>query len=368
MAINNTNNYLISVITPCYQIDMDLFVTCYESLKKQTIGFDKIEWVVVSHNSGDEQIEKIKNIVAGEDNVKVYKFDNDKHTPSGPRNYGIARARGKYIGFLDSDDTYYPDVLKQCYMALEEERAQVASFRMDTDSDSDANLVVKQFCLLDQTRDRIVLKKGQYDQTKVINGPGLMITTKIYSRSFINSINLRFDEDVSFAEDVLFNIHVFAHMKKIIILPQLIGYRYFLNGGSLVQALNKKEEDIWMVAVGARNICDAGLSYGLYANRIMCSVLGYLSLVMIISSDVSLEFREKVADLLGDYIQFLEPIEPSKLEDPKSVKMMDVLPKMVITKPKAMDRLYKLVNKLGIDIEGKVKFKIQGGVKCKKTR
>lgn len=359
MLEETNNRYWISVVTPGYNIDMDLFVKCFESLKSQTIGFDKIEWVVVSHNSSDEQFDKINEIIAGYENIKVYKLNNEYHTPSSPRNYGIDNATGKYLGFLDADDTYYPEVLEQCYSVLEEENAQMVAFRMDTDSNDESNLEVKQFSLLDQTKRKIVLEKGNYDQTKVLNGPGMMITTKLYSLDFINSIGLRFDPEVPFAEDNLFNLHVMANMKKSVILPQLIGYRYFLNGGSLVQSFNRKEKDIWPIAVGVSKICETGLSYGLYMNSIMCSVFGYLSAMLLTSADISLEFREKIADLLVPYIQFLEPIEPSKLDSKQTAKMLTIMPNMVIAKPKLMYRFHKIMHTLGVDMEAQIKKRAQ---------
>ena len=350
-----TGGYLLSVVTPCFQIDMDLFAKCYESLKNQTLGFDKIEWIIVSHNSSDEQFDKMKEITAGNENVRIFKLNNERHTPSSPRNYGIDRATGKYVGFLDADDTYYPEVAERCYTVLEEENAQMVSFRMDTDSSDDSNLVVKQYVLLDQTKRKIVLEKGNYDQTKVLNGPGLMITTKIYNLDFLNAFGIRFDEEVPFAEDNLFNLHIFANMKKAVILPQLIGYRYYLNGGSIVQSFNRREKDIWPIAVGVSKICETGLSYGLFMNSIMCSVFGYLSAVMLTSSDISLEFREKVADLLTPYIQFLDPVEPSKMDRPETARMLNLMPKMVIAKPKMMFKIHKLLNRLGVDMEKAIK-------------
>lgn len=355
MAEEIKERYCVSVITPSYQIDMDLFVKCFESLKNQTIGFDKIEWIVVSHNSSDEQFDRICEIVDGCENIKVYKLNNEFHTPSSPRNHGIDQATGKYLGFLDADDTYYPEVLEKCYAVLEEEKAQMVSFRMDTDTNDETNLAVKQFSLLDQTEKKIVLEKGKYDQTKVLYGAGMMITTKLYSLDFLNSFGIRFDQEVPFAEDNLFNLHVMANMKKSVILPQLIGYRYFLNGGSLVQSFNRKEENIWPIAVGISKICETGLSYGLYMNSIMSSVLSYLSAIMLTSAEISLEFREKVSDLLTQYLQFLEPIAPSKLDSKETAKMLTVMPKMVIAKPKLMFRFHKIMHILGVDMEEQIK-------------
>ena len=63
--------YLVSVVTPFHNTDMNLFKKGFESLKKQTLGFEKIEWVVVVHNSEKHYIDETKELTAGFDNVKM---------------------------------------------------------------------------------------------------------------------------------------------------------------------------------------------------------------------------------------------------------------------------------------------------------
>lgn len=72
--------YLLSIVTPFYRVDMKLFEKCLESLKRQTYGFENLEWVVVVHNSGPEYLEAVRSLAGGYENVKIYQLDNDRHT------------------------------------------------------------------------------------------------------------------------------------------------------------------------------------------------------------------------------------------------------------------------------------------------
>lgn len=48
---NNKENYILSVVTPFHNTNLAFFEKCLDSLKKQTLGFENIEWVITLHNS-----------------------------------------------------------------------------------------------------------------------------------------------------------------------------------------------------------------------------------------------------------------------------------------------------------------------------
>lgn len=353
-GVKEGDKYLISVVTPFHNVDMKLFKKCFQSLKAQTLGFENMEWVVVVHNSEQKYLTGVKETVAGYDNVKIFELNNDKHTPSSPRNYGIERVSGTYIGFLDADDTYTPECCEKATSYLVENDAQIAMFRMETDSDDPARLAVRQFLFVDQTQDLILLEKGKWDSKNFIYGAALNVTSKIYDKHFMDELGLRFDEDVTFAEDNMFNLTYFAKAERICILPQLIGYRYFLNNGSMVQTFDKKTEEVLRYARGFAKVFDNGLSLGLYMNYVICDLLGYQSAIMLASKALTYEDRKEVEDILGQYLKFIEPVAESKLYTKQMAKMVTMLPKMVIGHPKAMDRFAKVMKLLHVDIGSKI--------------
>lgn len=353
-GIREGDKYLISVVTPFHNVSMTLFKKCFESLKQQTLGFENIEWVVVVHNSEKEYLDGVNETVAGCDNVKVFVLNNEKRTPSSPRNYGIERVSGTYIGFLDADDTYTPECCEKVTGYLVENDAQVAMFRMETDSDDPSRLAVRQFLFVDQTKDLILLEKGKWDSRNFIYGAALNVTSKMYNKHFLDDLGLRFDEEVTFAEDNMFNLTCFAKADRICILPQMIGYRYYLNNGSMVQTFDKKTEEVLRYAKGFVKVFDNGLSLGLYMNYVICDLLGYQSAIMLASKALTYEDRKEVSDLLEQYIKFIEPVKESKLYTKQMAKMVTMLPKIVLGHPKAMDRFAKVMKALHIDIGSKI--------------
>ena len=101
--------YKVSVITPFHNVDMQMFGKCTESVKRQSIGFGNIEWVIVIHNCDPGYFESVSSMFADYPNVIVRDLNNDARTPSSPRNFGTSLASGLYVGYLDADDSYTPD-------------------------------------------------------------------------------------------------------------------------------------------------------------------------------------------------------------------------------------------------------------------
>jgi glycosyltransferase involved in cell wall biosynthesis len=91
---------LISVIVPCYNQE-DYIDECLESVYKQT--YPHWECVIVNDGSTDESEKIIKKWVALDSRFIYHKQNNAGL--SSTRNKGLEIATGKFIQFLDGDDT-----------------------------------------------------------------------------------------------------------------------------------------------------------------------------------------------------------------------------------------------------------------------
>ena len=104
--------YKISVIVPVYNTEKYI-KKCLDSLVNQTMK--NIEIIVVNDGSNDHSEEIIKDYENKyPEMVKYYKKENGG-LPSA-RNYGLEKAKGEYIAFVDSDD--YID--KELFSKLDE--------------------------------------------------------------------------------------------------------------------------------------------------------------------------------------------------------------------------------------------------------
>jgi glycosyltransferase involved in cell wall biosynthesis len=336
-------------------VNTELFERAFISLKNQTIGFENIEWVIVSHNSAPENTESIRAMVGTYPNVKIEVLKNDKKTPSSPRNHAFDFASGEYVGFLDADDWFEPDTFEKALRRVKEAEADIAVFRFMPVADDDKHQPIQPYVLIDQTKELIVVERGNWDSRTFIYGAGLSIWTKIYRREFLNEHGLRFDEDVPFAEDNLFNLDCFNKAKRICFLPQLIGYNYFLHGGGMVQSFNKTADEAIRYAKGIVKIFDRGLSCGLYMNNVMWDLLAYESAIILASVNLTLDERKEISALLSPYLKMMEKIEVSKLYSERMAKIIMSLPKIVIGHPKLIYNFAKLMKALKVDIGSKIK-------------
>ena len=102
----NSNTPLISIIVPCYN-QAQYLDECLQSVQDQT--FENWECIIVDDGSIDDTENIVKNWIA-----KDTRFRNFKQTNKGvasARNFGIQRAKGKWILPLDGDDKIGIDYL-----------------------------------------------------------------------------------------------------------------------------------------------------------------------------------------------------------------------------------------------------------------
>jgi glycosyltransferase involved in cell wall biosynthesis len=100
------NNALVSIIIPSYNMAAQA-VRAVESVLAQT--YPNIEIIFVDDGSTDDtrqRLEPYKSKI-------TYLYKNNGGVCSA-RNLGLRQAKGRYIGLLDSDDTYMPDKVEAC--------------------------------------------------------------------------------------------------------------------------------------------------------------------------------------------------------------------------------------------------------------
>ena len=93
----------VSVIVPVYNTGKYV-ERCLDSLMKQTIK-DEIEIIVINDGSTDNSGEIVKKYIQKQENKQIVKYyEKENEGIAKTRNYGIEKATGEYILFVDSDD------------------------------------------------------------------------------------------------------------------------------------------------------------------------------------------------------------------------------------------------------------------------
>lgn len=95
-----TSMDLVSIIVPVYNVE-EYVTNCLRSILRQT--YSSIEIIAVDDGSTDRSGHICDEIARSDSRLKVIHKDNGGLSDA--RNYGIERATGKYLTFVDGDDT-----------------------------------------------------------------------------------------------------------------------------------------------------------------------------------------------------------------------------------------------------------------------
>ena len=115
------SNVKISVIVPVYNTAIYLS-RCLQSLVDQTL--DSIEILVINDGSTDGSQEIIDEFQK-KFPEKLYAFSKENGGLSDARNFGIDRASGQYLGFVDSDDYVNPTMFEEMVGLAEKYSAEM---------------------------------------------------------------------------------------------------------------------------------------------------------------------------------------------------------------------------------------------------
>ena len=114
-------NELISVVVPVYKVEKYL-EKCVKSILKQT--YTNLEIILVDDGSPDKCGQLCDELAKIDDRIKVFHKENGGLSDA--RNYGVERANGEYIGFVDSDDYIHESMYGELYKAIKKSGTSIA--------------------------------------------------------------------------------------------------------------------------------------------------------------------------------------------------------------------------------------------------
>ncbi|MBR2089669.1 MAG: glycosyltransferase [Fibrobacter sp.] len=101
----------VSVIVPVYKTSLDYFKQCLESLHAQTLL--EAEFIIVFDGENAELHTLCESYKEKDNRFQIYVLSHEGVSTT--RNYGIARATGFYIAFVDADDILCNSILSKAY-------------------------------------------------------------------------------------------------------------------------------------------------------------------------------------------------------------------------------------------------------------
>ncbi|WP_333850628.1 glycosyltransferase family 2 protein [Epilithonimonas sp.] len=179
----------VSIIVPVYNVELYL-EKCLLSLVNQTLK--EIEILVVNDGSKDQSqpiIEKFQQDYPD----KIFGFTKENGGLSDARNFGIDRAKGKYLGFVDSDDYVSETMFEEMYNLAEKHTAELAICNLQK-VDENGNITQK-LTQLPDFPEKIVLENN----LSVFSDISYFACNKIFRRELFQ--DKRFKKGIHF-EDI----------------------------------------------------------------------------------------------------------------------------------------------------------------------
>lgn len=193
----------VSVVVPIYNAEKTL-IRCLESLLMQTL--QEIEIICVDDCSTDNTFAMLQ-MIESEYPDKITLIKNDKNRgPGGARNTGLNYARGEYIGFTDIDDEVAQDMFEKLYNRAKEIDCGYDMVECGMYNKSNNSAII-------YASDSLCGELNSHKRNELISCGGY-VYTKIYKKSFLDSLGLSFRENI-ILEDAEYVAYTYATAKNI---------------------------------------------------------------------------------------------------------------------------------------------------------
>lgn len=217
----------ISIIVPVYNTEKFL-EKCLNSLINQTLK--DIEIICINDGSTDKSLQILEKFANKDKRIQIINQTNSGLSVA--RNIGIKKAKGEYIGFVDSDDWVDLNFFEQLYINVKKYNADigVAGIKRIRSYKWKYHIKLEKEEVIQDTNKKF--KKCDVPEK-------CYVWNKIYKLSELQKLNINFEPNVYF-EDRLFTAQVLINLKTLVTVPDIY-YNYWTNPNSIVKTKSKKK-------------------------------------------------------------------------------------------------------------------------------
>ena len=236
----------ISIIVPVYNVE-EYLENCIESILNQT--FKDFELILVDDGSTDNS-GKVCDIYEKKDSrIKVIHKNNGGL--SSARNAGIDVAGGKYIGFVDSDDSIHPKMYEVLYNLINTYKSDISccSYKYTYDISSKEHEKLK----LNEVIEMSNIEAIENLYTKDLGVRLVVAWNKLYNKRLFDNIRYkvgRIHEDEFMAHRILYNC------KKIAYVDNELYYYLQREGSIMSQKSYKRKVDAFLSQSDRMRFCN----------------------------------------------------------------------------------------------------------------
>lgn len=224
---------LISVIIPVYQVE-PYVARCIESILVQTL--QDLEIILVDDGSTDESGRICDQYKVRDSRIKVIHQTNGGI--SAARNTGLDVAKGRYIGFIDSDDYIAPNMYELMYEAMHKKQVDLAVCNYEKVYEGD---IRQEERVEEKLQEQLIYtRKAALQAMQENRGCWTYVNNKLYKREIFKA--LRFEEGRIY-EDAFIMPKLMSKCEKIVTVPESL-YFYVQRAGSILHTqFNEKRLD-----------------------------------------------------------------------------------------------------------------------------
>ena len=220
---------LISIVIPVYNVE-DFVGKCLGSVKKQR--YENLDIVIVDDGSTDESSKICDEFAKNEKRARVFHKKNGGLSDA--RNFGIKKAKGEIIAFIDSDDFVENNFINAMYREIEKKGVDIV------------------VCGYDTVRPKPKIISGKDATIKLLveqENEDVVVWNKLYKKSLFIDNNIWFPEGKKH-EDALTTYKILSKAKKISYLKEPL-YHYVERKESITKT-EKVEEKLTMRELAAQ--------------------------------------------------------------------------------------------------------------------
>lgn len=221
----------ISIIVPVYNVEKYLG-NCIKSILNQT--FKDYELILVNDGSTDKSGEICDKYEKIDSRIKVIHKNNGGQ--SSARNAGLDIACGKYIGFIDSDDSIHPRMYEILYDLIKKHKADISccNYKNIYSLYTEYNTDIEQTEVIEM--DNIQAINNLYD--KEIGVRLVVPWNKLYSKHLFDDIRY----EVGRIHEDEFIIHRILYKCRKIVYANNELYHYLQREGSIMSKISYKKK------------------------------------------------------------------------------------------------------------------------------
>jgi poly(ribitol-phosphate) beta-N-acetylglucosaminyltransferase len=201
----------VSVVIPMFNAGANL-EDCLDSLLDQTLERERFEVLILDDGSTDGSDVRADEWAKRHPELITVHHLAASGGPAHPRNVGIERSSGRYIQFLDSDDSLGPRALERLLEVADE---------------SDADIVLPKLSCNFRGVHHPIFRKTVTHRT-LADYPLMQNAnvSKLVRREFLFANNVRFPEGPQYIEDTTFCLLAYAHAKSVAVVGDTACYFY----------------------------------------------------------------------------------------------------------------------------------------------